>query len=256
MRRKFCAVAVQYARRRALFFAQRLASNGLPAVPQFETSPASGVGSSQVASGSPKQRRSSGKPSWWETVFSSWQKGVATGLGAVMCVGGLAFVLWTPFKEDTLENSSHLAQRTLSDAKVKEQALQLSKEVVENILRDNRSVELLVTVITRLLRQEDSKIAVTSFIRGVFEDHYTQEITKKFVLKIVLDPWIQEQLDRIAFDLTVNLLKDPKTKKVVTDLLVQSASEALADAKLQSTSAQAVRSTVYYTVNPWAAPPA
>ncbi len=169
-----------------------------------------------------------------------------------MCVGGLAFVLWTPFKEDTLQNSSDLAQRTLGDVKVKEQALQLSKEVVANILRDDRSVELLVTVITRLLKQEDSKLAVTSFIRGVFEDHYTQEITKKFVLKIILDPWIQEQLDRIAFDLTVNLLKDPKTKQVLVDLLVQSASEALMDPKVHASSAQAVRSTMYHAVNPWA----
>lgn len=186
-------------------------------------------------------------------MFSSWQKGVATSLGAVMCIGGLGFVLWTPFKEDTLQNSSDLAQRTLCDAKVKEQALQLSKEVVANILRDDRSVELLVTVITRLLKQEDSKLAVTSFIRGIFEDHYTQEITKKFVLKIILDPWIQKQLDRIAFDLTVNLLKDPNTKKVLIDLLVQSAAEALQDPKLHANTAQAVRSTVYCTVNPWAA---
>ena len=171
-----------------------------------------------------------------------------------MFVGGLAFVLWTPFKDDTLHNSSDLAQRTLGDAKVKEQALVLSKEVVSNILRDDRSVELLVTVITRLLKQEDSKLAVTSFIRSIFEDHYTQEITKKFVLKIILDPWIQEQLDRIAFDLTTNLLKDPKTKQVLVDLLIVAASEALADPKLHSSTAQAVRSTMYHTVNPWAAP--
>ena len=239
-----------------MVFMQRAATtvtaSDIPLVASSPSDPSTGTASSSTG----RQQR---KPlprgaSWWETVFSSWQKGVAASLGASMFVGGLAFVLWTPFKDDTLHNSSDLAQRTLGDAKVKEQALVLSKEVVSNILRDDRSVELLVTVITRLLKQEDSKLAVTSFIRSIFEDHYTQEITKKFVLKIILDPWIQEQLDRIAFDLTTNLLKDPKTKQVLVDLLIVAASEALADPKLHSSTAQAVRSTMYHTVNPWAAP--
>lgn len=184
----------------------------------------------------------------WASLFSSWQKGVVTAVGATMGVGALIFVLWSPVKADTVNQTADIASQALEDQRLKQTAVQLTKEIVEEILTDKRSVKLLADVLTELLKEDTSKEAVTSFIKTIFEDHYTQEISKKFVLKIVGDPWVLDQLHHIFYGLIVDLLKDPNTKDVLQGVLVGAAVESLKDKELLSQTGRAVRSVVFQTI--------
>jgi hypothetical protein len=189
------------------------------------------------------------------SLFSSWQRGLVTSIGALTGIGAMIFFMWTPFREDSVRQTAAVASEALGDYKVREQAVQLSKEVVENVLRDAKSVDLVVHVVVKLLEQEDTKRAVTGFIQGIFEDRYTHEVTKKFVLSIVTDPWIRGKLDEIAKDLVLDLLRNPSVKEALTNYLLASASDALRQPELHVQTAEAVRGTLYATINPWTASP-
>lgn len=185
------------------------------------------------------------------TLFSSWQKGIVTSVGACCGIGVVAFLLWQPFKEDSVHQTAVVASEALGDVKVREQAVMLSKEVVANVLRDPKSLELVVHVVAQLLQQEDTRTAVTSFIKGVFEDHYTKEVTRKFVVDIVDSRFVRDHLDLVAYDLVMNLLHDPKLKVALSKFLLEATGDALREPVLHARTASALRSTAYMTVNPW-----
>ena len=185
---------------------------------------------------------------WAKHLFSSWQKGVVTAVGALMGVGALIYILWSPVKADTVNQTADIASQALEDQRLKQTAVQLTKDIVEEILTDKRSVKLLADVLTDLLKEDSSREAVTSFIKNIFEDHYTQEISKKFVLKIVGDPWVLDQLHHIFYGLIVDLLKDPSTKDVLQEVLVAAAVDSLKDKELLSQTGRAVRAIVLQTI--------
>ncbi|EKF33651.1 hypothetical protein MOQ_002475 [Trypanosoma cruzi marinkellei] len=189
--------------------------------------------------------------SFGKRLFTSWQQGVVASIGAVMGIGAIGFFLYAPVKEDTVHHTAVVASEALGDLRLREQAIQLSKEVVENVLTDPKSLDLVVRLVVQVLRQDDTRIAVSSFLRSLFEDHYTQEVTKKFVLMTILDPWIQEQLRSIAKDLAKDLLNDPEVKRALVNLLTDSANTSLRDEELRYGAARAMRSVAKRTINPW-----
>ena len=193
--------------------------------------------------------------SWRQRLFSSWQNGVVTSLGACCGVGSLLFFLWKPFREDSVHQTAVVASEALADFKIKVQAVALSKEVVEQVLRDPKSVELLVLVVGRLLQQPDTKKAVTSFLSSIFEDHYTKEVTKKFVIEILDSKEVRDHLDVVLYDLVIMLLKNPKVKDALVFYLLESASEALRDQSFHYQAGGALRSSLYFAVNPLASAP-
>ncbi|KAH9577459.1 hypothetical protein LSM04_006288 [Trypanosoma melophagium] len=184
-------------------------------------------------------------------LFTSWQQGVVASIGAVMGIGAICFFFYAPVKEDTVHHTAVVASEALGDVRLREQAIQLSKAVVESVLNDRKTLELVVRLVVQLLRQDDTMIAVSSFLRSLFEDHYTQEVSKKFVLMTVLDPWIQEQLRGIAKDLAKGLLRDPEIKKELVNLLTDSAATSLQDEELRYDAARAVRLVAKRVINPW-----
>ncbi|KEG15436.1 hypothetical protein DQ04_00071040 [Trypanosoma grayi] len=189
--------------------------------------------------------------SFGRRLFTSWQQGVVASIGAVMGIGAIGFFFYAPVKDDTVHHTAVVASEALGDVRLREQAIQLSKEVVESVLKDPKSLDLVVALVVQLLRQDDTKIAVSSFLRSLFEDHYTQEVTKKFVLMTILDPWIQEQLRGIAKDLASGLLQDPEVKKALVDFLTDSAAESLRSENLICDTARTVRSVATHIINPW-----
>ncbi|CAD2214792.1 hypothetical protein AGDE_05844 [Angomonas deanei] len=179
---------------------------------------------------------------WMRKMFASWQQGVVASLGAVMGIGFLMLLFYDPVKEDTVHHTAVVASEALNDVRLRSQAIQLSKDVVSNVLVDPKSLDLVVALVAQLLAQEQTKIAVSSLLQSLFEDHYTQEITKKFVLGIVRDPWIQEQIHLIVKDQMTLLLQDEDIKRKLTALLVESASTGLEDPTLHFTASRAIRS--------------
>lgn len=189
--------------------------------------------------------------SFGKRLFTSWQQGVVASIGAVMGIGALSYFFYAPVKEDTVHHTAVVASEALGDLRLREQAIELSKVVVESVLKDQKSLDLVARLVVQLLRHEDTIIAVSSFLRSLFEDHYTQEMTKKFVLMTVLDPWIQEQLRHIAKELAKDLLKDPDVKKALVDFLRDSAVTALQNDEVHNDAACALKSVARRVLNPW-----
>ncbi|KPA82528.1 putative mitochondrial hypothetical protein [Leptomonas pyrrhocoris] len=184
-------------------------------------------------------------------LFISWQQGVVASIGAVMGIGFLLYFLYTPVKEDTVHHTAVVASEALADARLKGQAVQLSKDVVLEVLRDHKSLDAAVNLVAKLLQREESKIAVSILLQSLFVDHYTLEVTKKFVLQVVQDPWIQENLQGITEEQVRQLLRSPEIQKRLSDFLLGSALESLKKPELQYEVARAVRrsaASLFYSV--------
>jgi hypothetical protein len=184
-------------------------------------------------------------------LFASWQQGVVASIGAVMGIGFLLYFLYTPVKEDTVHHTAVVASAALADARLKGQAVQLSKDVVLEVLRDPKSLDAAVDVVVALLAREETKIAVSSLLQSLFEDHYTQEVTKKFVLQVVQDPWIQDQLHGITEEQVRKLLRSPEVKTSLSNFLLESAVETMEKPQLHYEVARAVRHSAASVFNFW-----
>lgn len=203
----------------------------------------------------PRRPPSSSPPPSYESgierLFASWQQGVVASIGAVMGIGFILYLLYTPVKEDTVHHTAVVASEALDDIRLKEKALQLSKVIVMSVLQDEAFLKLVAELVRKLLAQEDTKIAVSSLLQSLFEDHYTQEVTKKFVLRIVRDPWIMEQLQVIVKEQALRLFEDKGVKRALSTFLTDSAAKSLSEPELQYETARAVRRSVAAVFNPW-----
>jgi hypothetical protein len=185
----------------------------------------------------------------WRNI-ESWQRGILTGVGVVMGVGGVLYLLWDTFSSDATQQTKAVASDVLKDKDVRDRAFRATKELVQSVLRDGDAVELLVDVVQRLLAQERSRQSVSIFLQSIFEDHYTQEVTKQFVLTIVQDKWVREQLLVVARDLTLDLLQDPTAKEATTKFLVQTSMEALESEMVQKSGGRAISGAVAGAITP------
>jgi hypothetical protein len=181
----------------------------------------------------------------------TWQLGILGGIGLCMGVGTMFYVFWQPFRSDATLQGTEVASNVLSDARVREGAVQITKEVVEAVLKDPSSVELLVGVLTRLLQQPGTRVATIIYLEQVFNDPLTQDLAKRLIIDVARDEWTRDSLSDIARVLVLDLLKEAVVKKALTDLLLRSATDALRDEELQRTTSQSVRRTVAGVVMPW-----
>ena len=117
----------------------------------------------------------------------TWQLGILGGIGLCMGVGTTLYVFWQPFRSDATLQSTEVASNVLGDARVKEGAVAITKEVLDNVLRDQSSVELLVGVIARLLQQEGTRTATVLFLQDLFNDPLTQDLAKRLIIDVARD---------------------------------------------------------------------
>lgn len=183
----------------------------------------------------------------WQ-MLSSWQRGLFTALGAAMGIGGLVYIFWVPLRSDTVHQTTIMASEALTDVHVKKQAVVLTKEIVRDVLQDESSVKLLTEVVGRLLAKKETRRSVALFLKSTFEDNYTQEITRKFVLDVVTSEWVYDKLLDVLRDLVIDLLDDPKTRAVMTKFLLETTTEALRKEELHRTAGRAVRASLWSTV--------
>ncbi|CBZ30517.1 conserved hypothetical protein [Leishmania mexicana MHOM/GT/2001/U1103] len=209
------------------------------------------IASASAADASAQPRLPPLQDSLTRRLFASWQQGVVASIGAVMGIGFLLFFLYTPVKEDTVHHTAVVASEALADARLKGQAVQLSKDVVLEVLRNPKSLEATVDVVVELLAREETKIAVSSLLQSLFEDHYTQEVTKKFVLRVVQDPWIQDQLQMITEEQVRKLLNNAAIKTELSKFLLKAAVDSLEKPQLHYEVAKAMRHSVASLVNFW-----
>ncbi|KAG5468047.1 hypothetical protein LSCM4_01135 [Leishmania orientalis] len=209
---------------------------------------------SRSASDTPSQLQSPSpllQDSLVRRLLASWQQGVVASIGAVMGIGFLVYFLYIPVKEDTVHHTAVVASEALADARLKGQAVQLSKDVVVEVLRNPKSLDATVDVVVELLAREETKIAVSSLLQSLFEDHYTQEVTKKFVLRVVQDPWIQDQLQVITEEQVRKLLNNAAVKSELSKFLLMSALDSLEKPQLHYEVARAIRLSAASLLNFW-----
>ncbi|AYU82752.1 conserved hypothetical protein [Leishmania infantum JPCM5] len=236
----------------------RAASATVAAAAPAESMPSNTAGKSTAETTSASAASAAAQPqslpiqdSLTRRLFASWQQGVVASIGAVMGIGFLLFFLYTPVKEDTVHHTAVVASEALADARLKGQAVQLSKDVVLEVLRNPKSLDATVDVVVELLAREETKIAVSSLLQSLFEDHYTQEVTKKFVLRVVQDPWIQDQLQMITEEQVRKLLNNAAIKTELSKFLLKSAVDSLEKPQLHYEVAKAMRHSVASLVNFW-----
>ncbi len=180
-----------------------------------------------------------------------WQLGILGGIGLCMGVGTMLYVFWKPFRSDATLHSTDLASNVLSDARVKEGAVAITKEVVENVLRDPASVDLLVGVLSRLLQQEGTRLATVLYLEELFNDPLTQDLVKRLIIDVARDDWTKDSLSDVTRTLLLDVLKQQAVRKALTDLLLRSATDALRNEELQRTTSASVRRTVAGVIMPW-----
>ena len=183
--------------------------------------------------------------------FSSWQQGLFAGAGIGCGVGLAVYACWGQLKDDVGNQAATLAGNTLGDHQLKNKAVGLSKDVVRTVLSDDESVRLLVRIVTRLLGEDESRLAVSLCLKSIFEDKYTQEITKKFVLNIVADDWVRGQLIDVSKGLVEDLLQNPEIKALLVAFLLDATETALRDAHLHKTAGKTIRKVTYQTFVPF-----
>lgn len=183
-------------------------------------------------------------------LFSVWQQGVVASIGMLMGLAGCLYFLFTPMKEDTVHHTAAMASEALQDANLQKRAVELSKIVVKDVLEDPQTLGLIVKLVSQLLARQDVQIAVSSLLQNLFEDRYTQEITKKFVLTLLRDRWVSDNLNELTKEQIHRLLQDEKVKQDFAKFLYNAASKTLQKREIHEEGAQAFRSTVLQIVNP------
>lgn len=195
--------------------------------------------------------KGSGREPLVPRLFVVWQQGVVLSIGVIMGVAMVAYFFSTPMKEDTVHHTAVMASEALQNTNLQKRAIELSKLVVRDVLNDPNSLNLTVKLVTELLGREEVKIAISSLLLALFEDRYTQEITKKFILQILRDHWVTEQLDDLTKKQIYRLLANQELKNALSVYLTEAASNALQKEELHDLSASAIRCTFINLINPF-----
>lgn len=183
-------------------------------------------------------------------LFALWQQGLVASIGAVMGIGLIIYCFSAPMKEDTVHHTAAMASEALQDPNLRLRAVELSKQVVREVLNDPNSLNLTVHLVVQLLSREEVKVAISSLLQNLFEDRYCQEMTKKFILVLLRDPWVGDQLDEITKKQIHRLLEDREVKMAFADYIAHAASETLQKPQIHDKSASAIRLTLIQLMNP------
>eukprot|EP00796_Vickermania_ingenoplastis_P004412 gene4412-3211_t len=177
-------------------------------------------------------------------LFSFLQQGLVAGFGAVMSIAVIFYLFSTPMKEDTVHHTAAMASDALQDANLRKRATEFTKLIVQDVLNDPHSLHLVAKLVTQLLAREDVKTAVSSLLQALSEDRYTQEMTKKFILALLQDPWVSDQLDILTAKQAHRLLQNEEVKSAFAKYIAEAASETLQKPDIHDYSASAIRSTL------------
>lgn len=183
-------------------------------------------------------------------LLTIWQQGLVASIGAVMGIAAIFYFFSAPMKEDTVHQTAVMASEALRDENLRTRAAELSKTVVTSVLNDPNTTILVQKIVVQLLEKEEVTVAVSSLLSSLFEDRYTQETTKKFVLNILRDPWVKEQVNGLTKQQVLRLLNDQEIKEAFSKFLSTGATEALVKDEIHTLSANAIRSILLQVVNP------
>ena len=163
----------------------------------------------------------------FQDLSSRSKPGFFSGIGITMGCGALLYAIRRPIRADTVNQTADVASEALSDHRLRQQAVMLSNEVVNKLLRNDEVAMLVRDVLIHVVQQNETRNALMMLIHNVFEDPYFQETVKKFVIRTLNDPWIIEKVNDLASNTGHSLIQNPKLRSEVTGLLKNSAMSAL-----------------------------
>ena len=166
-------------------------------------------------------------------ITSRGKPGFFTGMGVTVGCGLILYAIRTPIRADTVNQTADVASEALSDHRLRQQAVVLSNEVVNKLLRNDEVTILVRDVLVRVLQQSETRNALMMLIHNVCDDKYFQETAKKFVIRTLNDPWIIEKINDISSTTAHNLTKNTSLQKEIADILKTSAIKALESERVQ-----------------------
>ncbi|KNH08983.1 hypothetical protein XU18_0661 [Perkinsela sp. CCAP 1560/4] len=165
------------------------------------------------------------------------KSGFFTGLAVAFGCGATLYAIRSPIRTDTVHQTADVASQALSDHRLRQQAIVLSNEVVNKLLKNDDVVILLRDLIIRVLQQTETKNALMMLVHNVGEDPYFQETIKKLIIRTINDPWIIEKVGELSSNTARGLLQNTDLQKQLVETLKNSAIAAMESEKVQEAAA-------------------
>jgi hypothetical protein len=143
--------------------------------------------------------------------FQNYQRGIIGGIGMFTGLGTMLYFFWP-----TVQNkSSNTATNILQDEDVQKHAISLTKNITEDLLKDQKTLELLCELLLQMLQKESTRKDLINLIKSIYEDQYTQEITKKFIVDIINDKFVSDSLTNVLLVSSTETLKKEEFHKSI-----------------------------------------
>ena len=157
----------------------------------------------------------------WLTMAVSAHKGMLWGAGLLIAIAVILIVFKEPLKADTAAQTADVASRVVSDRKVQEEVSELSKGVVNRILQDDTSVDQIVVLLQKLVKQESTQTTLSELLKNLFLDPHTKANAQKFVVEILHDEYVNSPCGLSHYYLSSSIKnKIKKTNRWVLDNVV------------------------------------
>ncbi|KAF0974028.1 hypothetical protein FDP41_006959 [Naegleria fowleri] len=143
------------------------------------------------------------------------------------------------------QHGADVASKSLESKNLKMSAEQLSKDVVQQVLSDPKTVEQAVNFLSQLFARKDTQDLLVALLLQVLKDPTTQTYVSKFVKEIVAMYLLHdEQTMQVTADFVYRILQKPETK----DQLVILLNNALQDESFRQSVAEMFSAVILYDV--------
>eukprot|EP00670_Eutreptiella_braarudii_P010334 CAMPEP_0174310134 /NCGR_PEP_ID=MMETSP0810-20121108/2856_1 /TAXON_ID=73025 ORGANISM="Eutreptiella gymnastica-like, Strain CCMP1594" /NCGR_SAMPLE_ID=MMETSP0810 /ASSEMBLY_ACC=CAM_ASM_000659 /LENGTH=379 /DNA_ID=CAMNT_0015417963 /DNA_START=124 /DNA_END=1264 /DNA_ORIENTATION=+ len=144
------------------------------------------------------------------------------------------------------ETTSDVISESLQSHGVQSQAQLLSKDVVDRILIDPKSTQLVSQLLIRVLQQEQTIDQTKKLIKTVFRDKSVQDTTKVFFLDLLSIQYIQDRTNRIGHGAVQEVLSRQQSREWVTGLFQRT----FTDPSVQQHLGNALWKATWYSLTP------
>eukprot|EP01102_Stenamoeba_stenopodia_P005933 TRINITY_DN16640_c0_g1_i1.p1 TRINITY_DN16640_c0_g1~~TRINITY_DN16640_c0_g1_i1.p1 ORF type:complete len:522 (-),score=98.52 TRINITY_DN16640_c0_g1_i1:34-1599(-) len=146
-------------------------------------------------------------------------------VGGVVVLLGIGATVYMLFLDQILEllgsHGAKVAQTTLGDERVKQQAQELSSAVVNDLLVQDQLVQHAVQFVKQIANQEETLRAVSGLLNSLLADPATKRILLNAIKDVGYQFIKEEETLKMVTHLAFDLLHQPATKDALVSLLVQ-----------------------------------
>jgi len=171
---------------------------------------------------------------------------VLSGVAAIGAVLALYWVFQARVLSHAAATSRDVLFDTLGKKEVKLQAETLSKEVVERILNDTGTLDLVVQLVAQVLQRPEVYAAVRELVVALLNDPAVRQVTAAFFVDVLRRPEIQGRVNAMGTEATSHVLHSPATQRRLEALF----RDVFARRDLQVELGRALWNATWYSVTP------